>query len=148
MCITGPARKHRYPQHNDTTRCVSCSADGLVLMSDLSLVLDGVLIDPPPPTLPLSATAQGSGWASSTTVAAPGLTQQAGMAMWSKRQQDMSTPHHNVHSMRPAATGRTTVQLLVSIPCWNWYTTDRASCACAHAANLPTRSAAASCYGG
>lgn len=42
---------------------VACSADGLVLMSSLTLVLDGVLIDPPPPTLPMSATAQGNSWA-------------------------------------------------------------------------------------
>jgi hypothetical protein len=42
---------------------VACSADGLVLMSSLTLVLDGVLIEPPPPTLPISATAQGNSWA-------------------------------------------------------------------------------------
>lgn len=33
------------------------SVDGLVLMSSLTLVLDGVLIEPPPTVLPLSATA-------------------------------------------------------------------------------------------
>jgi len=37
-----------------------CSADGVVFMSSVSLVLDGVLIEPPPPALPLSATVQGS----------------------------------------------------------------------------------------
>jgi hypothetical protein len=37
-----------------------CSVDGLVIMSSLSLVLDGILTEPPPLALPPSATAAGS----------------------------------------------------------------------------------------
>lgn len=81
------------PLMQQYTRCMSCSADGLVLMSDLSLVLDGVLIDPPPPTLPLSATAQTS-WASSTILAAPGVTQQGGTVLLSNTL--LKSTHHNV----------------------------------------------------
>jgi hypothetical protein len=55
------------------------SADGEVLMSSLTLVLDGVLIEPPPPTLPLSATVQGSIWALATLgLSAAGTSNQAG----------------------------------------------------------------------
>lgn len=52
-----------------------CSADGLVLMSSLSLVLDGVLFEPPPPTLAPSATSQANSWALATLNAADGSTQ-------------------------------------------------------------------------
>jgi hypothetical protein len=37
-----------------------CSVDGLVMMSSLSLVLDGILTERPPLALPPSATAAGS----------------------------------------------------------------------------------------
>lgn len=59
--------------------CAACSADGHVMMSSLTLVLDGVLIEPPPPSLPLSATVQGSNWALATVgLSAPGSSGQAG----------------------------------------------------------------------
>lgn len=60
-------------------KCCGCSADGLVLMSSVTLVLDGVLIEPPPPALPLSATAQGNSWALGSMALTTTLQGAAGM---------------------------------------------------------------------